>query len=127
MRAAEQVPLLLQMKEDKVALVKAVASGDTDLGKSLNALLVDTDQFQSIMSFCICVLPCRLEISSISWTIQPRQISLPQSSSYRYTQGKAIDNCSETSTIKTTGEQRPLVWRWKKQGRANHRKIGCSI
>lgn len=32
MRAAEQVPLLLQMKEDKIALVKAIDSGDTDLG-----------------------------------------------------------------------------------------------
>ncbi|ORX39657.1 Vps16, C-terminal region-domain-containing protein [Kockovaella imperatae] len=31
LRAAEQVPLLLQMKENKVALVKAIASGDTDL------------------------------------------------------------------------------------------------
>lgn len=33
-RAAEQVPLLLQMKQDKIALSKAVDSGDTDLGKS---------------------------------------------------------------------------------------------
>ena len=33
-RAADQVPLLLQMKQDKVALVKAVDSGDTDLGKA---------------------------------------------------------------------------------------------
>jgi hypothetical protein len=32
-RAAEQVPLLLQMKEDKIALVKAIDSGDTDLGE----------------------------------------------------------------------------------------------
>jgi hypothetical protein len=31
-RAEEQVPLLLQMKEDKIALVKAIDSGDTDLG-----------------------------------------------------------------------------------------------
>jgi hypothetical protein len=30
-RAAEQVPLLLQMKEDRIALEKAVDSGDTDL------------------------------------------------------------------------------------------------
>ncbi|KAL0240233.1 hypothetical protein I308_106782 [Cryptococcus tetragattii IND107] len=30
-RAAEQVPLLLQMKQDKIALTKAVDSGDTDL------------------------------------------------------------------------------------------------
>ncbi|WWC61373.1 uncharacterized protein I303_103954 [Kwoniella dejecticola CBS 10117] len=30
-RAAEQVPLLLQMKEEKIALEKAVDSGDTDL------------------------------------------------------------------------------------------------
>lgn len=33
-RAAEQVPLLLQMKEEKIALVKAIDSGDTDLGMS---------------------------------------------------------------------------------------------
>jgi len=32
-RAAEQVPLLLGMKEDRRALEKAVDSGDTDLGK----------------------------------------------------------------------------------------------
>lgn len=30
-RAAEQVPLLLQMKQDKIALEKAVDSGDSDL------------------------------------------------------------------------------------------------
>ncbi|KAL7422143.1 Vacuolar protein sorting-associated protein 16 [Cryptotrichosporon argae] len=30
-RAAEQVPLLLQMKQDKIALEKAIDSGDTDL------------------------------------------------------------------------------------------------
>ncbi|KAL1411169.1 Vacuolar protein sorting-associated protein 16 [Vanrija albida] len=30
-RAAEQVPLLLRMKQDKIALEKAVGSGDTDL------------------------------------------------------------------------------------------------
>lgn len=35
-RAAEQVPLLLQMKQEKIALVKAIDSGDTDLGKSLS-------------------------------------------------------------------------------------------
>ncbi len=32
-RASEQVPLLLQMKEDEVALSKAIQSGDTDLGE----------------------------------------------------------------------------------------------
>lgn len=31
-RASDQVPLLLSMKEDKLALTKAVESGDTDLG-----------------------------------------------------------------------------------------------
>ena len=31
-RAADQVPLLLVMKEDQLALTKAVDSGDTDLG-----------------------------------------------------------------------------------------------
>lgn len=34
-RAAEQVPLLLTMKEDTLALTKAIDSGDTDLGTSL--------------------------------------------------------------------------------------------
>lgn len=34
-RAAEQVPLLLTMKEDTVALTKAIDSGDTDLGACL--------------------------------------------------------------------------------------------
>lgn len=31
-KGSDQVPLLLAMKEDKLALVKAVDSGDTDLG-----------------------------------------------------------------------------------------------
>jgi len=31
-RASDQVPLLLMMKEDRLALQKAVDSGDTDLG-----------------------------------------------------------------------------------------------
>jgi hypothetical protein len=33
-KAADQVPLLLEMKDDKRALQKAVDSGDTDLGKA---------------------------------------------------------------------------------------------
>lgn len=33
-RASDQVPLLLAMKEDRLALQKAVDSGDTDLGIS---------------------------------------------------------------------------------------------
>ena len=33
MEAGDQVPLLLEMKEDRVALVKAVSSGDTDLSE----------------------------------------------------------------------------------------------
>lgn len=31
-RAGDQVPLLLAMKEDRLALTKAIDSGDTDLG-----------------------------------------------------------------------------------------------
>ena len=31
-RAAEQVPLLMKMKRDELALTKAIESGDTDLG-----------------------------------------------------------------------------------------------
>lgn len=34
-RASDQVPLLLSMKEDRLALQKAVDSGDTDLGKCI--------------------------------------------------------------------------------------------
>ena len=34
-KASDQVPLLLSMQEDKLALAKAVESGDTDLGKSM--------------------------------------------------------------------------------------------
>ncbi len=33
-RSSDQVPLLLSMKEDRLALEKAVESGDTDLGIS---------------------------------------------------------------------------------------------
>ena len=32
-RAADQVPLLISMEEDEMALMKAIESGDTDLGK----------------------------------------------------------------------------------------------
>ena len=32
-KAAEQVPLLMKMKKDQLALSKAIESGDTDLGK----------------------------------------------------------------------------------------------
>jgi hypothetical protein len=38
-RASDQVPLLLSMKEDRLALVKAVDSGDTDLGKRRHPLM----------------------------------------------------------------------------------------
>jgi hypothetical protein len=31
-RAADQVPLLMSMQEDELALIKAIESGDTDLG-----------------------------------------------------------------------------------------------
>ena len=39
-QAADQVPLLLDMKEDRLALVKAVNSGDTDLGTSFPFLQI---------------------------------------------------------------------------------------
>lgn len=32
-RASEQVPLLIKMRRDQLALTKALESGDTDLGK----------------------------------------------------------------------------------------------
>ena len=32
-KAADQVPLLMRMKKDELALEKAIMSGDTDLGK----------------------------------------------------------------------------------------------
>lgn len=32
-KAADQVPLLMRMKKDDLALEKAIMSGDTDLGK----------------------------------------------------------------------------------------------
>ena len=36
-RAGSQVPLLLDMDEDEVALSKAIASGDPDLGRLFHA------------------------------------------------------------------------------------------
>ena len=33
-KAAEQVPLLMKMKKDELALSKAIESGDTDLGET---------------------------------------------------------------------------------------------
>ncbi len=57
-QAADQVPLLLEMKEDKLALTKAVTSGDTDLGvltklssKSLITFICSKTCVQSIKSF----------------------------------------------------------------------------
>jgi hypothetical protein len=41
-RASDQVPLLLTMKEDKLALLKAVDSGDTELGKCISVSLWPT-------------------------------------------------------------------------------------
>jgi hypothetical protein len=37
-RAADQVPLLISMEQDELALLKAIESGDTDLGKKRNPL-----------------------------------------------------------------------------------------
>lgn len=39
-RAAKQVPLLLKMKEDNLAVVKAIESGDPDLGQSISTASV---------------------------------------------------------------------------------------
>lgn len=41
-KASDQVPLLLSMQEDKLALAKAVESGDTDLGKWMRGGCGDT-------------------------------------------------------------------------------------
>lgn len=38
-RAEDQVPLLLSMQEDRLALAKAVDSGDTDLGMSMHSAI----------------------------------------------------------------------------------------
>lgn len=40
-RAEKQVPLLLSMKEDDLALVKAIESGDPNLGPSITFLFVE--------------------------------------------------------------------------------------
>lgn len=37
-RAGKQVPLLLDMQQDEVALIKAIESGDTDLGIHLSTI-----------------------------------------------------------------------------------------
>jgi len=39
-KAADQVPLLMRMKKDDLALEKAIMSGDTDLGKYCASALV---------------------------------------------------------------------------------------
>lgn len=38
-RSGEQVPLLLKMKRSKLALSKAIESGDTDLGEGAGGLV----------------------------------------------------------------------------------------
>ena len=42
-KASDQVPLLLSMKEDRLALAKAVESGDTDLGMHYEMLVSQTE------------------------------------------------------------------------------------
>lgn len=41
-KAAEQVPLLMKMKRDELALSKAIESGDTDLGNMCSLQLLHT-------------------------------------------------------------------------------------
>lgn len=57
-RASDQVPLLLTMKQDRLALEKAVDSGDTDLGRVLSPLslfFIETTPMQSTTYFYICI------------------------------------------------------------------------
>lgn len=67
LRASDQVPLLLMMKEDRLALQKAVDSGDTDLG---TVQLLDEGMrlliyLQCIMSCCNCTTAYPWEPSSV--------------------------------------------------------------
>jgi hypothetical protein len=58
LRASDQVPLLLMMKEDRLALQKAIDSGDTDLG---TVRLLDKG--------CNCSYSC--SVSRLVATVQP--------------------------------------------------------
>ncbi|CAG8563812.1 1119_t:CDS:2, partial [Acaulospora colombiana] len=50
-RAADQVPLLMNMQEDELALIKAIESGDTDLGNvKLIAIKLPLGEFFRIIS-----------------------------------------------------------------------------
>jgi len=62
-KGSDQVPLLLSMKEDKLALIKAVDSGDTDLGNYIPGDPPDRHPLsychsQSITSYYICTRGC---------------------------------------------------------------------
>lgn len=92
-RAAEQVPLLLQMKEEKIALVKAIDSGDTDLGAHPSRLGYEVELIKQCTKSCyICGRHCHQATSSMFWTILLRRISHPQSSYFRSTHARVIDS-----------------------------------
>lgn len=47
-KASDQVPLLLSMKEDRLALTKAVESGDTDLGSYSRPFLIPVNSLTAV-------------------------------------------------------------------------------
>ena len=85
-RASDQVPLLLNMKEDRLALQKAVDSGDTDLGEKPRPLprvdprLILSPFVQFITSFSICITDFLWGLFSNSSKMEDK--SSPQPANY---------------------------------------------
>lgn len=128
-RAAEQVPLLLQMKEEKIALVKAIDSGETDLGKFHSSPLprarrsslqkfqrreAEADDPQCIRSYCTSARHYPQAISFTYWTTRTRPTSRLPSSSFRSMPDKVIDSCCAISIIRMIVGQRMRVWSSKR-------------
>ena len=66
-RASDQVPLLLSMKEDRLALAKAVESGDSDLGEPRLLFLasqIETDKPTTLVYHVLLHLQKRLSLGS---------------------------------------------------------------
>lgn len=62
-RAADQVPLLISMQEDDLSLVKAIESGDTDLGWWTEVIDLDVHYANSTVHSLSGDLPSKAEIA----------------------------------------------------------------
>jgi len=115
-RASDQVPLLLAMKEDRLALAKAVDSGDTDLGILFlyNILFCSDSSSSKYIMFCYtCTSDCPSGHSSVllrmvahDW---PRLVNC-----CKFMHENKIAKCSGTFITRMTDESKVLFFLWMK-------------